>query len=72
VKVRLWDDLDPDSLTTRVPVAFTAAPDFFTPCSFSFPALSVRVTVVVFVCEMVIRPLGRADVAPPANDHWMW
>jgi len=72
VNVRVWDDLDPESLTTSVPVAFTGAPDFFTPCSFSFPALSVRVTVAAFVRGTVISPLGRAEVAPLVNAHWMW
>jgi len=48
-KVKLGDDADPESLTTRVPVAVTVVFGFRTPLSLIVPLLRVRVAVVVFV-----------------------
>jgi hypothetical protein len=49
MKVKLGDATDPESLTTRDPVAFTVVFGFRTPLSFSFPLLRVRLTVVELV-----------------------
>jgi hypothetical protein len=49
MKIKLGDDAEPESLTTRDPVAFTVVFGFRTPVSFIFPLFKVRLTVVVFV-----------------------
>jgi len=53
----------------RLPVAFTLALGLCTPLSFIVPFLRVSVTLVLLVGGTIIRAVGLADVALPANDH---
>jgi hypothetical protein len=70
MKVRLGADAEPVSFTRRLPVAVTFAFGFRVPLSFIVPFLRVMLTVVVFVRGIaMVRALGLADLAPPANDH---
>jgi len=49
MKVKLRDDADPVSLTTRLPVADTVVFGFRMPVSFNVPLVRVMVTLVVVV-----------------------
>ncbi len=70
MKVKLGDAADPESLTMRDPVALTVVFGARTPLSFNVPLLRVRAALAVFVCgTLIARALGRAEVAPPLNDH---
>jgi hypothetical protein len=70
MNVRLGDAAGPDNLTMSVPAAVTVAFPCFVPFSVILPRSREIATVVVFVAgTWMIRALGLADLAPPANDH---